>query len=133
MGFFSRRNKKARARPPAEPDWVAAIAVKMEDKMEDEVTLLADWMNGAPGSDAARLLALMMRQRWACTHATLENAFPEVFVNTVIDDMNEVAVDELDTPLIYEDDERDDWWIVDEHFRDELAHILNHADFRQQK
>lgn len=88
---------------------------------------------GAPDSDSARLLALMMRQRWACAHVTLETAFPEVFVNTVIDDMNEVAVDDLDTPLIYEDDERDDWWIVDEHFRDALAHILTHADFRQQK
>ena len=138
MGFFSRRNKKARARPPAEPDWVAAIVVKMEDKMEYEVTLLADWMNGELIAMKAQLHDIAQNQQGsAISQRETDERIAQLDAQLrAANERNAQAVeraDKLDTPLIYEDDERDDWWIVDEHFRDALAHILTHADFRQQK
>lgn len=58
---------------------------------------------GRPHSDSARLLALMMKSGWRSNEDALQPAFPDEFVNVIVDEINERAFDSIGENLIYEE------------------------------
>ena len=81
-----------------------------------------DAVVGAPGSDSARLLTLLMGKDWRASEAALQAAFPRtVFVSAIIEDINERAWSALDDNLISEDA---GVYSVDSDFREAVAASL---------
>ena len=102
-------------------------AVDIPDELTDHTELVS--IIGASQSDAARLIAVMMKNDWECALDTLEAAFKGEFVNVIIDDINERAYEEIGDSLIVEEG---DQWVIDEGYRDEIEYILNRSDYRGQ-
>ena len=73
------------------------------------------------GKDESKLLALLMSNRWACSEAYIQSAFPHQFVSSIIHDINERAYDEIDAALIEEEDEM---YVIDEEYRHALEDAL---------
>ena len=93
--------------------------------------LLTDLEDVAPiigdsEGDSAKLLRLMMLLDWQCRESDLESAFEGQFVNTVFDELNERAHNQIDENLICEEGSI---WVVEEDYRDEIEYILQHPDF----
>ena len=105
-------------RPPGTPD----------DLLTDLSELVS--IMGDAGSETARLIKTMAENDWACSHQMLEASFVEdgdfTFANNIIDEINDRAYDHIDHPLIIEDGGR---WVIEDEFRDEITHILQHADY----
>ena len=97
------------------------------DELTDHIDLVS--IIGACQSDTARLMAMMMKNDWACTLDNLESAFKGEFVSVIMEGINERAYEAIGDSLIFEEDDR---WIIDEGYRDEIEHILNHPDYRRQ-
>ena len=116
----------------------AGRAVKIRIRPDDEQSALddtqplpaiddappsLDGVFGAPGSDYAKLLTLLMGLDWAASEADLRAAFPRsVFISALIDDINDLAHDSLGDNLILVDDQR---YVVDADFRAAVASSLN--------
>ena len=88
---------------------------------EDELPPL-DSLVGAPGSDSAKLITLLMGRGWAATESELQAAFPRSqFVNVIIDEINERAQDEIGDNLITDEDGT---WTIEAEYRPALLTCL---------
>ena len=93
--------------------------------LQELVTIMGDY-----GSETSRLIEAMAQNNWACNHHTLEAIFRGdenvTFANNIIDTINDRANETVEHPIIIEEN---DQWIIDEEFRDEIAHILKHPEY----
>lgn len=88
---------------------------------EDELPPL-DALVGAPDSDSAKLITLLMGRGWTATESELQAAFPRSqFVNVIIDEINERAQDEIGDNLITDEDGA---WTIEADYRPALLICL---------
>ena len=87
---------------------------------------------GAGESDV-KLIESMMTNGWKCTVDDLKDVFEDdknVFVDVIIDDINDRAQDEMDDNLLEFESGR---WEIHEDYRDAVETVLAHPDqYRQQ-
>jgi hypothetical protein len=103
----------------------AGTPVDLLTDLDELVTIMGEY-----GSETSRLIEKMAEHNWSCDHDVLEAIFKQdeqfTFVNNIIDKINDRANEKVEHPLIIEENEQ---WIIDEEFRDEIEHILNHPEY----
>ncbi len=103
-----------------------------DDLLTDLLELVT--IMGEYGSETSRLIEKMAESDWRCSHDTLEAIFRQdkhvTFVNNIIEEINDRANEEIDNPLVTEEE---GWWIIEEEFRDEIEHILKHPGYLNHK
>ena len=81
---------------------------------------------GDCGSKRAKLIAVMMDNGWECPAASIQLRFPGKFINVIIDEINDMALEVIDETLMFEED---GLWIILEEYRDKIECILQHPEF----
>ena len=77
-------------------------------------------------SKASKLVGVMMENDWESSAAWIELRFPGEFINVIIDEINSIALEEIDDNLILEEN---GLWIIPEEYRDEIEYILQYSEF----
>ena len=70
----------------------------------------------------AKLITIMMENGWECSAALIQRRFPGEFINPIVDEINEIALEEIDDNLM---EEVDGLWIILMEYRDEIECIAN--------
>ena len=82
---------------------------------------------GEPDSEQAKLLSVLRKKNWQAPPAILGEQFEHAFVNVIFDRINEAAFEVLGSALLFDEAGQ---WVVAEDYRDEIAYILDHPDYR---
>ena len=127
LGSLLRGEEPSDATPPELTERPADTPDDLLTDLPELVTIM-----GAAGSETSRLITTMAEQGWACSHGSLEASFKQdeafTFANNIIDLINDRANELIDHPLIIEEAGQ---WVIEEEFRDEIEHILQHQDYRK--
>lgn len=75
---------------------------------------------GDCGSKRAKLITMMMENGWECPAALIQHRFPGEFINPIVDEINEIALEEIDDNLM---EEVDGLWIILVEYRDDIECI----------
>ena len=99
-----------------------------EDTPDELLTDLAEVAHimGEGDSKRSKLIAVMMAKDWECTADSIGGEFPGEFINVIIDEINNIALEEIGDTLIFEED---GLWIVLDEYRDEAEYILQHPEY----
>jgi len=81
---------------------------------------------GDAATTSARLLRTLREQNWLAQPAMLATVLEHQFLNVVIDEINEQAVEHLGDALLFEED---GGWVAADDYRDEIAYILDHPGY----
>lgn len=81
---------------------------------------------GEHSSAEAQLLATLRQHDWQASPATLNSVKQGLFLNVLLDQINERAVTQLGDALIFDEG---GLWVVAEDYRDEIVYILEHPAY----
>ncbi|MBX3014194.1 MAG: TerB N-terminal domain-containing protein [Caldilineaceae bacterium] len=82
---------------------------------------------GDSTSATAQVLAALRQQQWQAPPTQLRISEPGIFLNVLLDQINEQAVIHLGDALIFDEE---GIWVVAEDYRDEIAHLLDHPAYQ---
>lgn len=104
---------------------VAGFLHRPEDTPDDLLMDLTDIARviGDCDSKHAKLITVMMENHWECPADSIVPRFPGEFINVIIDEINEIALEETGDNLIFEEDRL---LIIEEEYRDEIECILQY-------
>lgn len=96
------------------------------DGLLTDLPLVAQIMGNGKG-DSVRLLERLREHDWQTNPSLLQGSFDTAFINVLFDQLNEAAYEALGDALLFSEG---DEWVVAEDYRDEIAYILDHPDYR---
>jgi|GEM_PF-4928960 len=85
-------------------------------------------ITGQANSESVRLLSVLRENGWQASPVMLGGYFENTFVNVIFDRINEIAFDVLGDAVLFDEGGE---WVVAEDYRDEIAYILDHPDYRK--
>ncbi|MHB8624603.1 MAG: TerB N-terminal domain-containing protein [Aggregatilineales bacterium] len=78
-----------------------------------------------PDSPIRGLLRVLQQHQWQASADVLQNAIGNEFLSTLVDRINERALDQIGDNLLFEENGQ---WLIADDFRDDLGFLLEHPD-----